>query len=159
MGYPWSAHDILTASDLNDAIASAVISTGLGAWTSYTPTWTASTTNPAIGNGTITGSNWKAGRLLVARFAITMGSTTTYGSGAYIVSLPQSMNATATAPCAVVGCYDSSAGKRYHRIGTYFTGTTMVISSEDGTLISSSVPFTWASGDVLSAVIIGEAGS
>lgn len=40
MAYPWSAHDILTAADLNAAFAA----TGPGAWTSWTPTWTQSAT-------------------------------------------------------------------------------------------------------------------
>lgn len=35
MAYPWTANDILTASDLNAAIAAVG---GTGAWTTYTPT-------------------------------------------------------------------------------------------------------------------------
>ena len=47
-------------SDINDAMEAvqtklAIGNTVIGAWINYTPTWTASTTNPVIGNGTIEG--------------------------------------------------------------------------------------------------------
>ena len=60
----------------------------VGAWTAYTPTWTASTTNPVIGNGTITGSWVQFGKTIHFRATITPGSTTTFGAGAYSVSIP-----------------------------------------------------------------------
>lgn len=44
MAYPWSANDILTAADLNAAISTGIISTGLTASSTYTPTWTQSAT-------------------------------------------------------------------------------------------------------------------
>jgi hypothetical protein len=58
------------------------------AWTSYTPTWTASTTNPTIGNGSITGNYKQIGKTVWFRILITDGSTTSEGSGNYSVSLP-----------------------------------------------------------------------
>lgn len=39
MPYPWTAHDILTAADLNAAIGTGVITTGLIASATYAPTW------------------------------------------------------------------------------------------------------------------------
>ncbi|MFJ8109996.1 hypothetical protein [Streptomyces sp. NPDC096132] len=59
-----------------------------GAWTSYTPVWTAVTTNPVINNGTISGKYVKIGRLVVCKIMVVPGSTTTFGSGAYLLSLP-----------------------------------------------------------------------
>jgi len=59
-----------------------------GAWTSYTPSWTGSTTNPVLGNGTLVGRYQKTGRQVVAHINLTTGSTTTYGSGNYNFSLP-----------------------------------------------------------------------
>lgn len=60
----------------------------MGAWTSYTPTWTGNTTNPAIGNGTIVGRYQRVGRGIHFGITITAGSTTTYGSGGYNFGLP-----------------------------------------------------------------------
>jgi len=59
-----------------------------GAWTSYTPSWTASTTNPVLGNGTIVGRYSKIGRQVVFHVNLTTGSTTTYGSGSYSFTMP-----------------------------------------------------------------------
>ncbi|MFF4489410.1 hypothetical protein ACFY0F_23425 [Streptomyces sp. NPDC001544] len=59
-----------------------------GAWTSYTPVWTGSTTNPSLGNGVLIGRYQKFGRTVVAHINLTPGSTTTYGSGSYNWTLP-----------------------------------------------------------------------
>lgn len=77
----YAAGDILTAAAMNS----------IGeAWTAFTPTWTAATTNPAIGNGTISGAYCQINKMVVARYSIVAGSTTTYGTGDYYVSLPVS---------------------------------------------------------------------
>jgi hypothetical protein len=59
-----------------------------GAWTSYTPVWTAATTNPNPGNGTLIGRYQKIGRQIVFHINLTCGSTTTFGSGGYNWTLP-----------------------------------------------------------------------
>ena len=55
---------------------------------SYNPVWTGATTNPVIGNGTIVGAYRQIGKVVFFRVSITFGSTTTYGTGAYSISLP-----------------------------------------------------------------------
>ncbi|MCX4596080.1 hypothetical protein OG819_42465 [Streptomyces sp. NBC_01549] len=59
-----------------------------GAWTSYTPTWTATTTNPVVNNGTLVGRYSKIGRQVTVHINLVPGSTTTYGSGNYNWALP-----------------------------------------------------------------------
>lgn len=59
-----------------------------GAWTAYTPSWTAATTNPSLGNGTIAGRYQKVGRQVTIHINLIAGSTTAYGSGNYNFSLP-----------------------------------------------------------------------
>ncbi|MFF4536536.1 hypothetical protein [Streptomyces aureus] len=59
-----------------------------GAWTSYTPTWTGSGSNPSLGNGTLVGRYSKIGRLVTVHINLIPGSTTTYGSGNYNWVLP-----------------------------------------------------------------------
>jgi len=60
----------------------------VGPWKTYTPAWTAATTNPVLGNGTLTGQYLQVGKTVHYRIVLTMGSTTTYGSGYYQLSLP-----------------------------------------------------------------------
>lgn len=82
----WVVGETVTAALMNQEIRDQ-FSSIFDAWTTYTPTWTAST-NPAIGNGTITGRYLKVGRKCIAVIKVTMGSTTTYGSGGYSFGLP-----------------------------------------------------------------------
>lgn len=58
------------------------------AWTPYSPEWTAETTSPSIGNGTLEGRYIKIGRTVTAQMHLSPGSTTNVGSGRYRLSLP-----------------------------------------------------------------------
>jgi hypothetical protein len=82
----WVVGEVVSAALLNQEIRDQ-FSSIFDAWTTYTPTWTA-TSNPAIGNGTITGRYLKVGRRCIAVVKLTMGGTTTYGSGGYSFGLP-----------------------------------------------------------------------
>lgn len=55
-------------------------------WTSYTPTLTATTTNPT--GWTQTGYYMRTGKLIACRFSIVAGASMTAGSGYYQVALP-----------------------------------------------------------------------
>jgi hypothetical protein len=77
--FPFVAGDILTAAELN----------GIGeALTSFTPVWTAATTNPVIGNGSLLGQVTQVNKIVYARFTLIPGSTTTYGTGEYRFDFP-----------------------------------------------------------------------
>ncbi len=77
--------DVATASeDLATAVEDVI---GV-AWVSYTPSWTASGTNPTLGNGTLIGKYRKIGKTVDFRIYILGGSTTDGGSGDYTLSLP-----------------------------------------------------------------------
>ena len=122
------------------------------AWTSYTPTWGSSGTQPAIGNGTVTGSYAlipnAAAKTCAVSIHVTMGSTTTYGTGNYTLSLPftpvskgrTSLNATLT---------DVSGGDVYWGL-LYWTTTTaanlVYINVANGRFasVSNTAPVTWA---------------
>jgi hypothetical protein len=82
----WVVGEVVSAALMNQEIRDQLNSV-FDAWTTYTPTWTAST-NPAIGNGTLTGKYIKVGRTCTVVIKLTMGSTTTYGSGGYAFSVP-----------------------------------------------------------------------
>jgi len=57
----------------------------------YTPSWTALGTAPAIGNGSISGYYIKTGKKVTARVNLLVGSTTTFGTGQWSFSLPTSV--------------------------------------------------------------------
>lgn len=82
----------------------------LGAWTSYTPTWTAATTNPTVGNGSLVGRYQVLGKTCHLAITLIAGTTTTYGSGQYSFALPfTSANSGAT----YVGASHLLQGSRY----------------------------------------------
>jgi hypothetical protein len=123
-----------------------------GAWSTYTPAWTATSTQPVLNNGTLTGSYIRIGKFVTVRIVLTPGTTSTFGTGSYRLSLPY-------AP--VVGshltaiCFDSSAGSiGWAGVARLFansaTGDNMRIVVLDGTAgVSNLIPFTWATGDQL----------
>lgn len=74
--------DVMLNTEIRDQFNSQY-----AAWTTYTPTWSGPTP-PTLGNGTLTGRYIKIGRTVTVSIILTVGSTTTLGSGAYTYSLP-----------------------------------------------------------------------
>src|SRR5690606_3571292 len=70
----WIVGEVVSAATMNQEIRDQFNSM-FAAWTAYTPSWTASTSNPALGNGTITGRYMKYGRTVWASIKLTTGST------------------------------------------------------------------------------------
>ena len=79
-----------------------------GAWQSWTPTWTASTTNPAIGNGTLKGRYCKVGKMVTFSISLMFGSTTTAGLGDWAFSLPAGSNTSSIRYIGVCTYWDAS---------------------------------------------------
>ncbi|MEU6098956.1 hypothetical protein [Streptomyces sp. NPDC047079] len=104
----WVVGEVVSAAIMNQEIRDQ-LNTLLAAWTPYTPTWTAST-NPNIGNGTLTGRYMKIGRTVIVHINLTAGSTTTFGSGSYNWSLPF---AAANAGASLVGTVQILASSRW----------------------------------------------
>jgi hypothetical protein len=126
----------------------------------YTPEWTAATSNPAIGDGTLEGRYVQRGKTCLVNILLVAGSTTTFGSGAWSFSLPfQASYAVTTGGWGwrgVAAIYDSSAGQRFDRVAGINRDATTVsqfVAMADGTTaltLTSAAPMTWASGDILS---------
>lgn len=117
----------------------------LGAWTAYTPSWTADTTPPVIGNGTIEGKYMELGNLIVVRFAIKPGSTTTFGTGNYHVSTP--IPSEPLDDALAIGHITLSGGaSRYHYSLVLDTQGLRGASDSDAAW-SPTAPFTMADGD------------
>lgn len=123
----------------------------------YTPTWTASGGNPAIGNGSIVGNWTKNGKLVTASIAITMGSTTTYGSGNWLFGLPEpAANANGLGGQGVFGL---DVGMTV-RAGMTRAGTETSFSIIDIATLNNwnaTVPQTWAVGDQIQLTIAYQA--
>ena len=123
----------------------------------YTPTWTGSSTNPAIGNGTITGRYMRRGKTVTATINIAAGSTTTYGSGFWSFTLPFTADTTVS-PIGVAQILDSSTGTIYTGNVIHVTSTTMVVYSHNTTApVGAAVPMTWAVSDTLRLTLTYEA--
>jgi hypothetical protein len=58
------------------------------AWTTYTPTWDATSSSPSIGNGSIVGRYRQVGKTVTFSIVLTVGSTTNVGTGIYEFGLP-----------------------------------------------------------------------
>jgi hypothetical protein len=122
-------------------------------WTSFTPTWTAVTTNPVIGNGSLTGKYIKVGRLVVCKINVVPGSTTTYGVGAYSWSLPFAAagssiddlgTARLTAASTYIGqCIIATGGTTVS--ATFPTAANASIAAN----MSNTAPATFANGNVM----------
>jgi hypothetical protein len=152
-GYPYpTGGDPANVDGDIQALAAAIDAdvTGLGTWTTYTPTWTAVTTNPVIGNGTLTGRYKVNGKTVQVQISMLAGTTTTFGSGAWIFALPTGTAVHQVAFTALVD--DSSAATRWGGAGWVQTGGNSVIRTtvtDNSTGIASSTPMTWATGDHL----------
>ena len=126
-------------------------------WQSYTPTWTAATTNPSIGDGTLSGRYIQIGKLVYCQFRMLAGSTTTFGVGNWRFGYPVAPN-TSNADLYQVGniqAYDY--GTMFHIGVTQYAGVTYMGLIINGNWVSGSAPFTWTNGDVLEVNVIYEA--
>ncbi len=129
----------------------------VGAWQPYTVSWTAATTNPSIGNGTIAGRYVQLGKTCILVIGLTMGSTTTYGSGNWSFSLPKTAKNTTGINFFGVAHFRKVGTANYERIAQIAPAlsTTVISLFTDPTQgsnsinISATVPFTWGGGDSL----------
>ncbi|MEU9865480.1 hypothetical protein AB0D99_31890 [Streptomyces sp. NPDC047971] len=152
----WAAGSRITTTRLNEIS---------GIWIPYTMSWTGTTTNPAIGNGIIEAEYALVGGLCTVRGNVTMGSTTTYGSGQFQFSIPFMAATLGHADNHWVGSATS-----IDRGAAWFPGQCRVASGTNyAQCISSTTagggtptewnptrPFTWANTDNLSFTVTYE---
>jgi hypothetical protein len=116
-------------------------------WASYTPAWTASSSNPSLGNGTISGSYLQINKTVLFRVVLFAGSTTTFGSGTYRLSLPVTAMNSAEIINASVHLYDSSASAHQSGVATYVSASVIQFFSASSGQVNPTTPWTWANGD------------
>lgn len=83
----WVAGETVSEAMMNTEIRDQFNSM-FAAWTTYTPAWTASTTNPILGTSVITGRYLKVGRRVDVTMLLTTASGTGFGAGVYSFSVP-----------------------------------------------------------------------
>jgi hypothetical protein len=134
---------------------------GGSAWTAYTPTLTATSSNPTLGTGsTRTGAYMQIGKMVTVRVTIKFGTSgTAAGSGTYEVSLP------VTAKTITVGRQQGSATFFDNSATDFGNGavfidngaTTKAKLSMDSTVVTNSAPWTWGANDQLDFTLTYEA--
>lgn len=110
----------------------------------YTPVWSATGTAVSLGNGTITGAYTKVGNMVTVYVVLTMGSTTTYGTGNYHVTLPFTVAKTSL---GVAQGYNLGVGNEIFFPYAPATGNYVQFFTSSNTLVGQLVPHTWKSGD------------
>jgi hypothetical protein len=118
----------------------------------YTVVWTATGTNPTLGNGTLEGRFWLSGRAVTIVIFLTFGSTTAMGTGNHWLSLPIT---------AASGLYDNTARFRdagvanYVRLASIITTqspdniTTFTSLTGNENTWTPTIPFAMGKGDTL----------
>ena len=133
----------------HDGVTSKVVK---ARWFDYTSAWLATTTNPTLGNGTLTAKYSKFGFLTHFKIKLVVGSTSTIGTGTqYYFRLPDD-GVVDAAPIGRVTLWDQSLNAYYFydaRIAV--TGADpydlMIMQSNTGAYCNPTAPFTFAAGD------------
>ncbi len=130
-----------------------------GVWTSYTPEWTSSGTQPALVDGTLTGRYLMLHHQLArAQIRLTMGASTTFGTGVYFLSLPFQCsadsilyNAAGSGWALDTGTKESGGVCKLESTSTTFRISAAPAASGASDNWGQTGPFTWATTDVLTA--------
>jgi hypothetical protein len=126
---------------------------------SFTPTWTATGSNPAIGNGTLEGKYMRVGKQCFAKYRLVAGSTTTFGSGEWNFSLPFNAQLDGINIGVICGGYSEDNAVAGYRIYGANINTSQQLRPFNGTGISpynSTTPFSWGNTDYLQFAIVYE---
>jgi hypothetical protein len=130
-----------------------------GRWVSYTPAFTASTTDPT--NWTMTGKYTRTGKTITAKMRAQAATGVTSGSGNYRVSLPVTGIGDPITPHFAAAFH---SGQRVLMAALLLTSTYLEFRYPDGsptgtnTALSSTSPWSsWASGDTIGVQVTYEA--
>lgn len=147
-------------SDINDAVEAleykvGIGNTQLGAYTTYTPTWT----NLTVGDGTLSARYCRVNNLVHVTGYLIFGSTTAITATGVNMSLPVNAGGTflaiAGAPASAFIYFDTSAATYFYGAGNSLASATQIIlrvnRSDTAYLqhnsLTSAIPMTWATGD------------
>ena len=112
-----------------------------GVWQNYTVVWTASSTNPSIGNGSLVSRYCVIGKICFFNIYLVAGSTTTFGAGECMFSLP--FTAAFAIGAGSVKIFDY--GTAWLNSICKFVSPTQVYIPP----VSATYPMTWTTDDIL----------
>lgn len=165
--YPTDTDYVYLGAQAIEALADAIdtsTGTGLLTWTSYAPTLSGGWAN---GNGTWSAAYAKIGKIVHVRGQFTVGTTTTKGTTLQI-SLPVTASATASSNFTSIPTATATvAGGNTNILWGYVNSTTaftLFALNTAGTYaartnITSLIPATWATGDVIQFAFTYESAS
>jgi len=124
-----------------------------GVWSAWSPTLT----NITVGNGTLVTRYMQIGKTIHFKVVLTWGSTTSF-AGIPQFTFPVTPESTSVITNTTIGAglaYDSSAGASgYFGLETLLTSATqfsgLTTSIGGASRVNATIPFTWATGDILS---------
>jgi len=154
MATQWTAGNtvgqVLTAAKLNTIGA---------AWETWSPLWTSTGVAPAIGNGSLSGTYARINKTVIGNGVLLVGSTTTFGTGTYRISLPFGSMVSTNGAVGYATLFDSSAGFiAYTGLATQASTTLFEYRIGNGAgQFQPTVPITLASGDQFRFAFIYEA--
>lgn len=121
------------------------------AWTTYTPTWTGSVSNPDIGNGTLEGAYLLAGKVLFFRLHMVAGGTTTFGSGSWTFGLPGGIVALTGGRQTMIAMAQDIGTAMNAGLCFLSSGATsfQIGAVVGGSLWGNVAPHSWANTDIL----------
>lgn len=162
-----TASAVTTASIADGAVTPAKLQSGTGAgwsWTSWSPTWA----NLTVGNGTVQAFYRQIGKTIEGTIGFVLGTTSAMGS-----------DPTFTLPVTAAARYSNAVGRNYWLGGIHFedlatAGYAGFIRSQSTTVallvpmvasgtyvstgsITSTLPFTWTTGDFIYGTFMYEA--
>lgn len=120
-------------------------------WQAFSPTWTAASVAPAIGNGSLTGRFIQfgagTGTLIIAAYYLNPGSTTTFGTGEWAFTLPAACVATRQLFAGAAWAFDSGTAW-FNGIVEVASTTTVKISDYNNIFRwGAASPITWVDAD------------
>lgn len=144
-------------TDTNSALTTLSGSLTTGAWSAWTPALTGASSGGTIGNGTMVARSTKLGRLVVCEFDLTFGSTTSFGTGAALLTIPAT--ARATTPGVIGTGFLADGSNRTVFVINLQSTTQINFMTYNGVFVSAGSPYTMGSGDLLKGVFQYESAS
>jgi hypothetical protein len=148
-------NEYITDAKLNE-ISSSLNALGGSVWTSYSPTWGATTTPPTLGSSIVSGAYRENGGSCEVEILITVGAGFVAGSGIYTFSLPVATSSAANQVLRGNGMFFDAAGPDYYAYNVYRTsgGSGLQVAMfANNTRVSSTVPVVPVAGDIISLVL------
>lgn len=122
---------------------------GEGEWQAYTTTWSCQTgAAPVLGNGVLSARYTTIDGTVHFEIFLTAGSTTTFGGGNWLFTLPLPA-ADTNGGTGSVFILDASTGFHVATTLHFSTSQIYIITQGAGSPVSNVIPMTWAQNDVL----------